>query len=262
MAIAIKRPRSFLARLGLGRLLLNNCVTLIDKLQVKKVIPDLIQEGILSIENREEIMAHRTSQDRAQALLDKVIGRGACILFVDILRRSGQGNLADMLEGKPDSKVAITEGHRVMTDSQLDGDGAEVTRSSKKRPRASPPPDVVPKKKKQKGPKCRQGDHGAGPRGARKEPGAKDVSKYFLYIKDNVADGWKDLAQKLGFSWADVKTIDDRNKDYKSRCQDVLGEWQSRNGNDATIGVLMNALEEVKLKKVVDGLKDKYPELR
>eukprot|EP00058_Branchiostoma_floridae_P013180 XP_002598668.1 hypothetical protein BRAFLDRAFT_67069 [Branchiostoma floridae] len=105
----------------LSRLITRNYVTLTKQLQAKAVIPHLIQEGILLREHREEILKCTTSQDMAQELLDKVMARGNCTdrLFVDVLRRSGHGHLADTLEG-PNSKVARTEGIRDMTDSQLD----------------------------------------------------------------------------------------------------------------------------------------------
>ncbi|CAH1249507.1 Hypp8623 [Branchiostoma lanceolatum] len=49
------------------------------------------------------------------------MARGTCTpsMFVDILRRSGHGHLADMLEGKSNGKVARTEGYLDMTMSQL-----------------------------------------------------------------------------------------------------------------------------------------------
>ncbi|XP_078701994.1 uncharacterized protein LOC144927967 [Branchiostoma floridae x Branchiostoma belcheri] len=119
--MATKRPSSVLVdSIGLD-FLLDNYVTLTDKLQAKKVIPRLIQEKILSINDKQEIIAHTTSQEKAQALLDKLINRGTCTptLFVDVLRQSGQGHLADMLERKPNSKVVRTEGYEDMTDAQL-----------------------------------------------------------------------------------------------------------------------------------------------
>ncbi|XP_078616136.1 FAS-associated death domain protein-like [Branchiostoma floridae x Branchiostoma japonicum] len=89
--------------------------------------------------------------------------------------------------------------------------------------------------------------------------GDTDVSRHFYYIKENVTAEWKDLAYQLGFTRPDIDTIDDRNKDYKSRCLDMLGEWQKREGEVATVAVLMEALRELGLTSVVDGLKSKYP---
>ncbi|CAH1239280.1 Hypp5788 [Branchiostoma lanceolatum] len=86
-----------------------------------------------------------------------------------------------------------------------------------------------------------------------------DVGRCFHFIKENVTAEWKDLAHQLAFSRPDIDTIDERNKDYKSRCLDMLGEWQKRKGAAATVDVLMEALEELGLTSVVDGLKSKYP---
>ncbi|XP_066297286.1 uncharacterized protein [Branchiostoma lanceolatum] len=87
------------------------------------------------------------------------------------------------------------------------------------------------------------------------------VSRYVHYIKENVTAEWKDVAYQLGFSRPDVTNIEDRNGDNKSRCRDVLEEWQKREGDAATIDVLMEALRELELMRVVDGLKSRFPEL-
>ncbi|XP_035658848.1 uncharacterized protein LOC118404031 [Branchiostoma floridae] len=87
------------------------------------------------------------------------------------------------------------------------------------------------------------------------------VQKYFFYIKQKVAADWKDLAHLLGFDKPDIGNIEGRNRDDRSRCMDMLEEWKKRNGNAATIGVLMEALSEAGQQDVLHGLKNKYPEL-
>eukprot|EP00058_Branchiostoma_floridae_P016876 XP_002602364.1 hypothetical protein BRAFLDRAFT_98008 [Branchiostoma floridae] len=81
------------------------------------------------------------------------------------------------------------------------------------------------------------------------------VEKYFFYIKEKVASDWKDLAFFLGFSGTDVGNIGGRNYDDKSSCMDLLQEWATANGTDATIEVLMEALSNAGLRSVADGLK-------
>ncbi|XP_078614160.1 p53-induced death domain-containing protein 1-like [Branchiostoma floridae x Branchiostoma japonicum] len=96
------------------------------------------------------------------------------------------------------------------------------------------------------------------------EPGAdasKGVEKYFYYVKEEVSTDWGDLAFHLGFKWADTANIAGRNRDDKSRCMDMLWEWKKREGDAATIEVLMEALSEAELQSVVDGLKNKYPDI-
>ncbi|XP_019620283.1 PREDICTED: p53-induced death domain-containing protein 1-like [Branchiostoma belcheri] len=87
----------------------------------------------------------------------------------------------------------------------------------------------------------------------------KGVGKYFYFIKKNVSTDWKDLAFHLGFEGADIDNIAGRNRDDKSRCMDMLQEWKKKNGDAATIEVLMEALSEAGLQSVVDDLK-KYPQ--
>ncbi|XP_078598241.1 NLR family CARD domain-containing protein 4-like [Branchiostoma floridae x Branchiostoma japonicum] len=81
------------------------------------------------------------------------------------------------------------------------------------------------------------------------------VRTYFYYIKEKVSSDWKDLAFHLGFEQPDIDNIEGRNRDDKSRCMDLLEEWLKRNGERATIEVLMEALSEANLQSVVDGLR-------
>ena len=83
------------------------------------------------------------------------------------------------------------------------------------------------------------------------------VRKYFYFIKEEVSSDWKDLAFHLGVGRSDTDNITGRNRDDKSRCMDLLEEWLKRNGERATIEVLMEALSEANLQSVVDGLRGK-----
>ncbi|XP_066271876.1 NLR family CARD domain-containing protein 3-like [Branchiostoma lanceolatum] len=85
------------------------------------------------------------------------------------------------------------------------------------------------------------------------------VRKYFYYIKKKVSSDWKDLAFHLGLEQPDIDNIDGRNRDDKSCCMDLLEEWLKRNGERATIEVLMEALSEANLQSVVDGLRKDFP---
>ncbi|XP_078693798.1 THO complex subunit 1-like [Branchiostoma floridae x Branchiostoma belcheri] len=86
----------------------------------------------------------------------------------------------------------------------------------------------------------------------------KDVGKYFFFIKENVSTDWKDLAFYLGFLDPDIRNIEGKqaNLDDKSRCMDMLREWQKRGGNSATKEVLTEALSNAGLQRVVDGLSE------
>ncbi|KAI8513434.1 hypothetical protein Bbelb_100730 [Branchiostoma belcheri] len=88
------------------------------------------------------------------------------------------------------------------------------------------------------------------------------VPEYFFFIKENVSSDWKDLAFHLGFEQADITNIGRRNRDDKSSCMDLLWEWLKRNGDGATIEVLIGALTKANLKSTVDGLKKEFSELK
>ncbi|XP_035690074.1 NLR family CARD domain-containing protein 3-like [Branchiostoma floridae] len=87
------------------------------------------------------------------------------------------------------------------------------------------------------------------------------VRNYFYYTKEKVSSDWKDLAFHLGLEQPDIDNIEGRNRDDKSRCMDLLEEWLKRNGERATIEVLMEALSEANLQSVVDGLRKKLQEM-
>ncbi|XP_019614821.1 PREDICTED: NLR family CARD domain-containing protein 4-like [Branchiostoma belcheri] len=86
------------------------------------------------------------------------------------------------------------------------------------------------------------------------------VRKYFFSTKESVSSDWKDLAFHLGLERADIDNIAGRNRDDKSRCMDLLEEWLKRNGERATMEVMMEALSAAKLQSTVDRLKKRYPE--
>ncbi|XP_078594476.1 uncharacterized protein LOC144872292 [Branchiostoma floridae x Branchiostoma japonicum] len=88
------------------------------------------------------------------------------------------------------------------------------------------------------------------------------LEKYFFFIKEEVSSDWRNLAFLLGFGRSERENINERNRDDKSRCMDLLEEWHNRKGREATIEVLMEALSEANLQRIVDGLKNKYPELQ
>ncbi|KAI8513979.1 positive regulation of extrinsic apoptotic signaling pathway via death domain receptors protein [Branchiostoma belcheri] len=103
------------------------------------------------------------------------------------------------------------------------------------------------------------GEEAPGGQGYVVKKNGRGVRKYFFFIKDNVSSNWKDLSFHLGFNAADEDNIAGRNRDDKSRCMDMLQDWQKREGNKATIEVLIDALENANLRLVVDGLRDEFP---
>ncbi|XP_078670933.1 p53-induced death domain-containing protein 1-like [Branchiostoma floridae x Branchiostoma belcheri] len=87
---------------------------------------------------------------------------------------------------------------------------------------------------------------------------AGSVYGYFDFIKERVSTKWGDLAFHLGFEWADITNIAGRNRDDKTSCMDMLCEWRMREGNDATIEVLKEALLKSELRNVVDELNAEF----
>eukprot|EP00058_Branchiostoma_floridae_P002994 XP_002588482.1 hypothetical protein BRAFLDRAFT_63430 [Branchiostoma floridae] len=89
-----------------------------------------------------------------------------------------------------------------------------------------------------------------------------NARRYFDFIKENASTDWRNLASYLGVGWADIKRIEVRKPDDKSRCMDMLEQWRRRNGNGATVEVLMRALFKAGQNDTLEGLQYEYPELR
>ncbi|XP_066268817.1 uncharacterized protein [Branchiostoma lanceolatum] len=84
---------------------------------------------------------------------------------------------------------------------------------------------------------------------------AKGVGEYFHFLKEAVSTKWEDLAFFLNFKTTAVRNIKRRNDDDMSRCKDMLEIWEERDGDKATMDVLMKALSKAGLGKVRDDLK-------
>ncbi|KAI8488866.1 hypothetical protein Bbelb_333840 [Branchiostoma belcheri] len=66
-------------------------------------------------------------------------------------------------------------------------------------------------------------------------------------IKENVGTAWKNLARKLGFKEVDIDVIDDKHRDMRECCMEVLTTWRQKHGYDATVGRLWAALQAAEL---------------
>ena len=77
-------------------------VVIADNLQERRVVEQLFAEGVLDQTDREEIHAETSRFGKCCLLLDKLPRKGpnAFESFLQALRLSGQGFLADKLSGK------------------------------------------------------------------------------------------------------------------------------------------------------------------
>ncbi|CAH1259227.1 NLRP3 [Branchiostoma lanceolatum] len=161
---------------------------------------------------------------------ERKVKPGDLALLADLLRKIGRHDYAEQAE-----KIAESEGKGTPqpSTSQLKRKGEDGEEFPMKKPGS-----------------CREEGLPVG-----------GIWKYFYSIKEKVSSDWKDLAFHLGFKQPDIDNIDGRNRDDKSRCMDLLEEWLKRNGERATIEVLMEALSEANLQSVVDGLRKNFPEV-
>ncbi|KAI8493693.1 hypothetical protein Bbelb_286140 [Branchiostoma belcheri] len=120
---------------------------------------------------------------------------------------------------------------------------------SRKRRKVNPP---LPKEKIKESEEVR--DEAAGPSGARADTGAVDVEESFEKIIDATSHKWDDLARKLGFSENQIDGIYNSKKDQDHRCREVLRRWRDREGSEATLQVLKQALIDIGKRLTAEGL--------
>ncbi|XP_066264905.1 uncharacterized protein [Branchiostoma lanceolatum] len=58
---------------------------------------------------------------------------------------------------------------------------------------------------------------------------------------------WKDLTRQLGFKEVDIEVIEDKHRDKRECCMEVLTTWRQKHGYDATVGRLWTALQAADL---------------
>ena len=73
-------------------------------------------------------------------------------------------------------------------------------------------------------------------------------------ICGDVGADWKYLAARLGLSFADIGNIDADSRDSREKAYKVIEKWLKREGIEATVGRLINALEEIERKDAAQKL--------
>ena len=74
-------------------------------------------------------------------------------------------------------------------------------------------------------------------------------------LPEHVGDRWRDLARALGYNQSSIDTIEtDKGSRTKECCIAVLVRWMGREGRNATVGNLAEALIKIELKSVADKL--------
>ena len=74
-------------------------------------------------------------------------------------------------------------------------------------------------------------------------------------ICDDVGANWRDLGTVLELEPAILDNIDTDFKECREKAWAVLRKWTQKNGKEATVGILINALEKIGRKDVVDKLR-------
>ncbi|KAI8514307.1 hypothetical protein Bbelb_086310 [Branchiostoma belcheri] len=79
----------------------------------------------------------------------------------------------------------------------------------------------------------------------------------FYVVAEETGTKWKDLARKLNLKEAQIDGISTRHRgNLKESCMDVLETWRLREGRDATIPALQQALREAELVAVADMISE------
>ncbi|KAI8489431.1 hypothetical protein Bbelb_328740 [Branchiostoma belcheri] len=81
-----------------------------------------------------------------------------------------------------------------------------------------------------------------------------DVKEYFDKVIKGVSHKWDDLARKLGFDRNEIKGIETTEPSPNHRCREVLERWRNREGREATLQVLQQALIDIKESLTAESL--------
>ena len=73
-------------------------------------------------------------------------------------------------------------------------------------------------------------------------------------ICGKVGTEWRDLGTFLRLESALMNIIEADLSECRERARKVLQKWKQKNGNRATVGILINALNEINRKDVVEKL--------
>ena len=74
-------------------------------------------------------------------------------------------------------------------------------------------------------------------------------------ICSEVGRDWRRLGVALGLESAFLDNIDTDFKESPEKAQKVLQKWRQKNGKEATMGILINALDKIERRDVVDKLR-------
>ena len=74
-------------------------------------------------------------------------------------------------------------------------------------------------------------------------------------ICGEVVKDWRDLGTFLGLDSASMDTIDANHSDCREVARKVLLKWKQKKGEEATVGILINALDEIERRDVVEKLR-------
>ncbi|CAH3147686.1 unnamed protein product [Pocillopora meandrina] len=75
-------------------------------------------------------------------------------------------------------------------------------------------------------------------------------------IRVAVGAEWRHLGAVLGLESALMDNIDADHSAYREKAWKVLQKWKQKEGNGATVGILINALEEIGRRDVIEKLRD------
>ena len=74
-------------------------------------------------------------------------------------------------------------------------------------------------------------------------------------ICGEVVQDWRDLGTILGLDSASMDTIDANHSDCREVARKVLLKWKQKKGEKATVGILINVLEVIERRDVVEKLR-------
>lgn len=77
---------------------------------------------------------------------------------------------------------------------------------------------------------------------------------HIRFICGEVVKDWRDLGTILRLDSASMDIIEANQSNCREVAREVLQKWKKKEGKEATVGILINALEKIERRDVVEKL--------
>ncbi|KAI8513400.1 positive regulation of MHC class I biosynthetic process [Branchiostoma belcheri] len=217
------------------QLLKKHRVELVNNIKdVDSVLDHLVSDGVIEDSEEAEIKDNEGVKAQVRKLLAILKDKGGNSFrsFCSALQNSGHKRLADLL-GSNDENEVVHSTHEATKKVKIE----KRTNGKRRRRKSSSSTSSASVSSKED-----------------VELNQVDVQKYFDNVIKGASNKWDNLARKLGFNENDIKGIEMLKTDQDHRCREMLERWRNRDGREASLQVLKQALIEIEERLTAENL--------